>query len=89
MDLRAEDKVIVYDNDIKDDRELARYTASYHEGSTPELEYIITTGSYAYVYMESWSSNPGRGFLFSYHAGIIFYELYKKHCRLHFTTKID
>ena len=64
VDLGAGDIVTVYNGD-KPNTVLATYTGDGSDGP----RYVMTTGAAAYVYMDTKSTETGRGFKFSYKIG--------------------
>ena len=65
IDLGAGDSVTICNGDKPTDTQLARYTGDGSKGPT----HVMTTGAAAYVYMDTKSSEAGRGFQFSYIIG--------------------
>ena len=65
VDLSPGDTLTIYDGAQSSDPVLATYTRDGSDG--PEV--IITTGQFAYVYMDTSSQKTGRGFQFLYSSG--------------------
>ena len=66
MDLGVGDHVAILDGGDSSASELVRFTKE----SEADIIYTFTTGPKGFIYMESKSPMPGRGFQFAIHQGM-------------------